>query len=53
VLLEWTRPKDQPWAGDAAAEVALRSEPRERAALPRREPEYFDAPLATEGTIWR
>jgi hypothetical protein len=54
VLLEWTRPQDQPWTGAApATEVALRSEPRSRAASSRRQVEYFDAPPAAEGTIWR
>lgn len=53
VLLEWTRPKEQPWNGGPAAEVALRSVPRVQAASPKREAEYFDAPLAADGTIWR
>jgi hypothetical protein len=54
VLMEWTRPKDQRWDGAApAAEVALRSEPRPSVPSSRRQIEYFDAPLAPEGTIWR
>jgi hypothetical protein len=53
VLLQWTRPKDQPWAGGPVAEVALRSEPRNNRSLPVRGPEYFDAPLASDRTLWR
>ncbi|MEX2026523.1 MAG: hypothetical protein WEH44_04465, partial [Pirellulaceae bacterium] len=53
VLLEWKRPTDQPWDGVPVAEVALRSEPRagQESSLPA--VEFFDAPLATGGTLWR
>ncbi|HZL90318.1 MAG TPA: hypothetical protein VFB96_18275 [Pirellulaceae bacterium] len=54
VLMEWTRPKDQPWDGTAPkVEVALRSEPRQASPSSTRQVEYFDAPLAREGTTWR
>jgi hypothetical protein len=43
VLLEWTRPKDQPWSGRPAAEVAARSEPRLDATKSDRPVEYIDA----------
>lgn len=53
VLLEWKRPQDQPWDGGPVAEVALRSEPRARQESSLPAAEYFDAPPATGGTLWR